>query len=368
MRRVVQASSAALLFLTGTSSHGQVVVEGDEWHGTIEGWSNATWGRCFDQSAEVCGDRDGRIDAALRGLARTRFDDGPNVGLRIVAESTPEDRFDLTEASVIAFGVGGRFEFGDRQGLPDVLTGYAPNSFTFTSADFGPASGASLDPGGGLQPAFLSTAASAVVRELGALGFAATLFDDRSTKALYVAPKIRGWLAGVSYAAEVDDPRFAELLQTGLVYEAYFGQHVLRAGGSWSHARGAATYSDLDSVNLGITWILEDSLTIGLSGTSNGSTGPDATGAHRSSAHGVVASVNYNDGPWTFGGFYQVARSEGDATRVGRDRLEALELGVSWRWSTRVRIYGAWYHASIEDEGLREPDADVLLMGVRVTL
>jgi len=61
----------------------------------------------------------------------------------------------LTEAGVLLFDHHGRVEIGERMGLPDVLTGYAPNNFQFTSAEFGPASGPSLDPGGGLQTASL---------------------------------------------------------------------------------------------------------------------------------------------------------------------------------------------------------------------
>jgi Gram-negative porin len=367
MRSLRKIASCALL-LTGSAVHAQVVTSGDGWQATLESYANATAAACFGDDADGCRAQDGRLDAALRALVRSRFANGPDIGVRVVIESSPGDRLDLAEASLLVFGDGGRFEVGDRPGLPDVLTGYAPNSFTFTSADFGPASGPSLDPGGGLQAAFLPSAAGNVVRELGVLGFAASLFDDRSTKALYVSPRANGFLGGVSYAQDADDGRFGELLQSGLVHESYWRQNVLRIGGSWTHALGRGETRDLDSVNAGVTLVIDDSLTLGLSGTWNGTSGLERAGPYHSDAGGWVASVNYNTGPWTLGGFLQQARGEGDARRAGDDRLDAVEVGLSWRYSTRLRLYAAWYAARIEDEGTRLPAGNLLLVGVRITL
>jgi hypothetical protein len=51
-----------------------------------------------------------------------------------------------------------------------VLTGYAPNNFQFTSAEVGPASGPSLDPGGGLQTASWRDSLAERIEPLAAVG------------------------------------------------------------------------------------------------------------------------------------------------------------------------------------------------------
>jgi len=54
------------------------------------------------------------------------------------------------DAGLLAISEWGRLELGKRRGLPNVLTGYAPNAYTFTSAEFGLSSGRTLDPSGNL--------------------------------------------------------------------------------------------------------------------------------------------------------------------------------------------------------------------------
>jgi hypothetical protein len=130
----------------------QQILQSDRLTLTTEAYANITSavGDGFAVGAE--GDEDDvRADLALRLLGQFKNDNGPDLGLRVVLESSPGDRLDLAEASVLLFGSRGRLEIGERQGLPDVLTGYAPNNFSFTGAEFGPASGPSLDPGGGLE-------------------------------------------------------------------------------------------------------------------------------------------------------------------------------------------------------------------------
>jgi len=344
---------------------------------TLEGYANLTSGYAHLRvPTDQFDDGNLRVDAALRALARWSNPVGPDVGLRVALEGSPENHFDVAEASLLIFGRGGRLEIGDRQGLPDVLLGYAPNNFTFTSAEFGPASGPSLDPGGGLQTAFLDAPLAAQIRELAVLGFAASLADDRSAKVLYVSPKARGWLAGVSYAANATDPRFSDLLQLGLTHDTYWGENALHVGGSYSFARAAdQPRRDLSSVNLGATLVLHYDWMLGASVTYDGTSGlalsrrPESS---RSNAWGAVASVNYNHGPWTAGAFVQRSRSEGDVDRPGDDALTAFEAGLSYRVSTKFRIYGAWYAFHFEDEGGTRSDdrhrGQLLLIGVRATL
>lgn len=345
---------------------------------TLEGYANVTAAtqRLVDTPDRNDSDRV-RIDAALRGLARWKNVDGPDLGLRLVVESSPEDRTSLAEASLLAFGSAGRVEIGTRPGLPDVLTGYAPNNFAFTSGEFGPASGPSLDPGGGLQHAFLPNDLAAQLNELAALGASASLANDRSAKLVYVSPKHNGFLAGISYAPSADDPRFNHLLQAGLVHERYWAANILRLGGSATFAQAAPSsvplQRSLHSLNAGATLVLNYDWMLGVSGTWNGTSGlaGAATGA-ASNGYGTTASVNYNLGHWTAGAYYQWSTAEGDPLIAGKDRLRAIEAGVSYRLTTKLRYYGAVYSFEFDNEGGARPDdqrqGTELLFGVRATL
>jgi len=358
-------------------SIGQVRTGAERSELIVEAFVNVT-AAAADQSAEPARRMDASsVATGFRALGRVTLGEGVDVGARINVSSRDSD-VRLTEASVLLFGAGGRLEIGVRMGLPDVLTGYAPNNFTFTGAEFGPASGPSLDPAGGLQLAFLDSGTAAQLAPLTVLGFAAFLFDDISGKVLYVTPKASGFLGGISYAPQADDPRFGELVQLGLTHERYWSQNVLRWGGSYTFARGQQIdmqerYRDLHSVNLGVTATLDDSLMLGAAVTFNGDSGLQAMSPAQttSSAWGATASINYNTGPWTFGAYYQVARAEGSLDVAGDDRLSALEAGLSYRFHTRMRLYGAWYYYDFTDEGgagSTTGDANVALLGVRLTL
>jgi hypothetical protein len=356
----------------------QVVSRGERLDLTLEGYGNLTTAN--SQSISSPDRLDGsqtRLDAALRGLARWKNPSGPDLGLRVVAESAPEIHARIAEASLLVLGGAGRLELGKRPGLPDVLTGYAPNNFAFTSAEFGPASGPSLDPGGGLQNAFLAPGLAGQLNDLAALGASTSLANDRSTKLVYVSPKRNGFLAGVSYAPNAEDPRFNRLIQTGLVHERYWASNILRLGGSYTYAHAnsesATPQKSLRSFNAGATLILNYDWMLGISGTWNGTSG--LTGASlgpTSAAYGATASVNYNHGRWTAGAYYQLASSEGDPLVVGNDRLRAAEAGVSYRLTTKLRFYGAIYSFHFDNEGgTRRGDrhhGTELLLGVRATL
>ena len=356
----------------------QVIRHGEHLDLTLEGYANTTAG--YSQSGtpdDRNGSEDLRIDAAVRGLARWKNPAGPDVGLRAVLESSPEDRLNLAEASLLVFGRAGRLEIGKRPGLPDVLTGYAPNSFAFTGGEFGPASGPSLDPGGGLQHAFLSTNLAKQLNALAVLGATASLADDRSAKILYVSPKHRGFLAGLSYGPNADDPRFDRLIQSGLVHESYWSSNIFRVGGSYtySHARSGLIVDQrsLHSFNAGATLILDYDWMLGVSGTWNGRSGVVRhANTAPSDAYGATASINYNHGRWTAGAYYQWATAEGDAQTPGNDRLRAVEAGLSYRFTTKLRLYGAVYWFEFDDEGgAQRTDrhhGTELLFGVRATL
>lgn len=353
----------------------QVVLDREPFVLTLEGYGNVTVAAVGDDEAD--GTDASNISAGLRALGLLELPGLWKVGARLSAESFDED-VRLREASVLLLGPGGRLEIGERMGLPDVLTGYAPNNFTFTSAEFGPASGPSLDPAGRLQTAFLEPRLAAQINSLTGLGVAAAQFDDQSPKVLYVTPKYRGWLGGLSYANDADDPRYGELVQGGLTHETYWRQNVLRVGGSFAYAQGSRDagmlrFHDLQSISIGASVTLDDALMLGISASHDGDGGqPAAPGrTSDSAAWGLTTSVNYNHGPWTLGGYYQYGSAEGDVLEPGDDRLSAFEIGASYRWTTRLRAYGAWFHYDFTDEGRAGAMSDagsVFLLGVRAAL
>lgn len=337
---------------------------------TVEGYANFTAG-ILDLSDDARGD-DARFDGGARLLGRLRLQDWPDIGVRLAGEIS-DDEVRLVEASVLLFGGNGRLEIGQRPGLPDVLTGYAPNNFQFTSAEFGPASGPSFDPGGRLPTLFLPAPLARQLDPLASLGVTAALFDDRSAKILYVSPKKGGWLAGVSYSGDADDATVAELLQAGLTHETYWNQNVLRWGATYAQGRTASDTTDLQSLGAGVSVILDDSLMLGLAASYDGRSRlpASATGKLASAAWGATISVNYNTGPWTVGAYYQYATAEGSPTVERNDRLAAFEAGASYRFTTRSRVYAAWYRFDFEDDDSAERPSttgNVFAMGVRITL
>jgi len=365
----------AVILLVGVSmllsppAHSQIVLESDRAQLTVEGFANLTLAT-LDTTDDLQNLDYGRIDSGARVLGRLSLADGPMLGIRLSAEGSDENTR-LTEASILLFDNHGRIEIGERMGLPDVLTGYAPNNFQFTSAEFGPASGPSLDPGGGLQTGFFRGLLAEQIGPLAGLGTTAALFDDRSAKVLYVSPKTHGWLVGSSFARDADDAAVGQLLQAGITHESYRQQDTLRWGATYAHGQAFASERDLNSVGVGASVTLNDVWMIGLAASYDGTSRlPESSvGSFASRAWGATASVNFNSGPWTIGGYCQYATSEGNAAVAANDRLAALEVGASYRFTTKWRVYGAWYRFDFDDdERGASTTGNVLLLGARATL
>jgi hypothetical protein len=361
-----------LSILLSSPAHSQIVLESDRAQLTVEGFANLTVAT-LDTTDDLQNLDYGRIDSGARVLGRISLADGPMLGIRLAVEGSDDDAR-LTEASILLFDNHGRLEIGERMGLPDVLTGYAPNNFQFTSAEFGPASGPSLDPGGGLQTGFFRGMLAEQIGPLAGLGATAALFDDRSAKVLYVSPKAHGWLVGASYARDADDAAVGQLLQAGITHEGYRQQDTLRWGATYAHGQASGSQSsarDLNSVGIGTSVTLHDVWMIGLAASYDGTSRlpANAAGPVASRAWGATASVNFNSGPWTIGGYCQYATSEGSTAVAANDRLAALEVGASYRFTTRWRVYAAWYRFDFDDD---ERDAstagNVFLLGARATL
>ncbi|MGI8738467.1 MAG: hypothetical protein ACR2KU_02085 [Gammaproteobacteria bacterium] len=129
----------------------------------------------------------------------------------------------------------------------------------------------------------------------------------------------------------------------------------------------------MHSFSLGASATLDYDLTLGASFTYNGDTGLTRSVGlpiSESAAYGYAASVNYNKGPWTVGGFIQTACAEGATNQAGDDQLHALQGGVSYRTSTNVRHFAAVYLYEFDDEAgntaLANQDGVAALVGTRL--
>jgi predicted porin len=334
---------------------------------TVEAWANASG--AFGGARERADASPVQADGAVRVLGLVSLPGFGRAGGRIVGEAFAgaDDDARVGERSVLWTGNLGRLEYGRRMGLPDVLTGYAPNPFQFTSAEFGPASGLSLDPGGGITTRFAPDALREDLDSLAVLGFGTSLFGDQSRKILYVSPKRGGFLGGASFASAVTGSASKNLVQAGLVHETYWGENELRLGGAYTRVESAGG-EGLDSFYAGATLVLNYDWLLGLAATWN----PDASQAPvpgwRGDALGVTGSVNYNHGPWTLGGFAQYARGR-ESAAAPEERLRALEAGASYRTSTKLRLFAALYHYRFDaNDGAATRDDNQLIVGIRITL
>ncbi|SRR6266446_6372208 len=354
-------------------------------HLTVEAYANLTGGApALLESSEKRFERaDRRLDAAVRLFPRFEGKDGTTIGPRIELQSLGATRPDFGDRSLVLLHPDyGRIELGYRFGLPDTLFGYAPNVYLFVGVEFGPPTGLSLFPQGGVQTAFLDPAIAGRIAGLSYLGITTALAGDHSAKVIYVSPRIAGFQIGASASPSTDDSpwagHFGASAQFGLLHETYFGQNALRFGGSYSFAQGqeadGTRTSDLHSTNLGATLILDEVLSLGLSASSDGRSGSvrRADAAPVPVSVGVVASANYEYGPATFGGFLQWASAAHDANATGRATLRAVEVGASWRTDPRLRFYGSVYGYGFDDQAGTSSSGSatglVFVAGVRGTL
>jgi hypothetical protein len=326
--------------------------------------------------------------------------------------------FTAPELSVFAIGPFGRIEVGERAGFPQSLVGFTPSEIAFTAAEFGPDSGARLDPNGHLPTQFLPPALGDRINGLTYLGYAERFYDDRSPKLIYVSPRTRSGLYGaISYTPRTqtdgggfqlaDGARtpasglgledtlrpnaFRNVVQVALVWSHRTEVLDLSTGATFSDAAAApdsvsSTSSSLlrrsDSLSAGVSATLYDTWTFGLSGTYDGFSQPRIVpGQARTTTapYGVVASLNYVNGPWVVGGYYQHA--VGDRLTAGgvaagdvppdarRDAVDIGEVGASYLVDknhdllgvghyTDLKLYASAYLYSFRGQGGANIDVD----------
>ncbi len=298
----------------------------------------------------------------------------------------------VPEISAFAIGSFGRIEVGVRAGFPQSLVGFTPSEIAFTVAEFGPESGARLDPDGRLPTALLPESVAGPINGLTYLGYAARFYDDRSFKLIYLTPRSKQGLYGaISYTPSSDQPGGFRLAGSGAGPQALGVRDLVQAaalwtrrsevvditlGASWSHAAETTTGLSrrVDSVSGGITATFQDRWTLGLSATYDGLSERKTGGA----PFGVVASANYVSGPLIIGGYYQHA--EAPAQISGRDTVDIGEVGASYLVDrnhdllgagpyTDIRLFASLYRFALRRTALAGPPQDstgvVLLSGVR---
>jgi hypothetical protein len=319
----------------------------------------------------------------------------------------------VPELSLFAIGDFGRVEIGDRSGFPQSLIGYTPSEIAFTGAEFGPESGERLDPNGGLPTAFLPHPLADRINDLTYLGYAERFYDDRSLKLIYLTPRsLSGFYGAVSYTPATDvstgfnldgatrtpasgledanDPEvFRNIVQTAVVWTHRTEDVDLSAGLTYSYAAGSAgapfspTVRDSNSLSGGITATFQDAWTFGLSGTYDGFSnqrGSSISGQSPVSPYGVVASGNYVNGAWTFGGYYQHATADSVTAQSDRDTVDIGEVGLSrlidqnhdllgMGYYTDVKLFTSLYYyrfSGTEDAGADlHQNGEVVLVGAR---
>lgn len=356
---------------------------------TVEGYVNATAGHGEREKGIDFGSaRKTQVDAGLRLYAEHSLGEQRVIGIRVETNASPEDHVNVGERSLIYVDQLGRFEIGRRRGLPDSLIGYAPNTYAFTSAEFGVTSGRTLDPGATLATTFLQRGIAQRINTVSENGANGAFFGDTSPKILYVSPKVLGSQLGLSYSPKLEngnriDNPYKELLQAGLAYQEDFGQNFFRVGGSYSYANlqpgitGIQTGNtgspnrDLSSLSIGAALNLGEVWEFGINVSQN-NRGENSPESARHGAHGITASINYNEGKWVYGGYVQ--RAHGGASSTGKDFLTALQVGIAYRIDTKLRVYSALYSYQLTHDAIGETTipasnkGNVFLVGVRWTL
>jgi hypothetical protein len=331
-----------------------------------------------------------------------------------VGQSFQSGDFLIPEVSAFVIGEYGRFEIGERAAFPQSLVGFTPSEIAFTAAEFGPESGARLDPDGQLPPTFLQSGLTGRIDALTYLGYSERFYDVRSPKLIYISPRIHGFYAALSYCPRTIRPEgfqithaatpsgtagdtfadpanlsaFNNLVQAAIVYNRRTENIDLSTGTTFSYASpGGDTPTYLGrrnaiSINTGIQTIFEDTWVLGASANYDGFSGtrPGLPPALRRDPFGVVGSINYVGGSWVLGGYYQYATAPSTTTVPARDQIQIVEVGLSYLldqnhdllgkgFYTDLKAYACAYYYDFETNSTRSRSNDangaVFLSGLR---
>ena len=363
----------------------------DDFELKISGYFNLTPGGALHGAGGQTGSSVGVVpEGEIELTPQYHLDEGGTILAARVAINTSADvgqsfqSGDLLIPEVSAFVIGkyGRFEIGERAAFPQSLVGFTPSEIAFTAAEFGPESGVRLDPDGRLPPTFLQSGLASRIDALSYLGYSERFYDVRSPKLIYISPRIYGFYAAVSYCPRTIRPEgfqiahtatpssiaadpfanaanpsaFKNLVQTALVYDRRTEDVDLTVGTTFSHASpGEDTPSYLgdnkaNSVNAGITTIFEDTWALGASANYDGFSGtrPDMPPVLRRDPFGIIGSINYVDGPWVLGGYYQYATAPSTTITPASDQVQIVEVGLSYLLDQNHDLLGQSFYTDLK--------------------
>jgi hypothetical protein len=127
-------------------------------------------------------------------------------------------------------------------------------------------------------------------------------------------------------------------------------------GTTFSHAspgKDTPTYlghEDANSISAGITTIFQDTWVLGASANYDGFPGtrPGMPPALRRDPFGIVGSVNYVEGPWVLGGYYQYATAPATTAVPARDQVQVAEVGFSYLLDQNHDPLGKGYNTNLK--------------------
>jgi hypothetical protein len=299
-----------------------------------------------------------------------------------VGQSFQSGDFLIPEISAFVIGEYGRFEVGERAAFPQSLVGFTPSEIAFTAAEFGPESGARLDPDGRLPPTFLQNGLASRINALTYLGYSERFYDVRSPKLIYISPRIHGFYAAGSYCPRTVRPEgfqithtatpsatagdlfanaanlsaFNNLVQAAIVYNRRTEDVDLSTGTTFSYAspRGDTpaylSRKNAISINAGIQTIFEDTWVLGASADYDGFSGtrPGLPPALRREPFGIIGSFNYVEGSWVLGGYYQYATAPSTTIAPARDQIQIVEVGLSYLLDQNHDLLGKGFYTDLK--------------------
>lgn len=136
---IAPAAVAIALMSTALPVASQLVYETTPYKLTVEAYANLTG--AYNTGEDHARDREtssGLIDAEMRFLGTIKTTRDLTIGSRVTLHATSDEAFEFGKRSFLVQSGWGRVELGKRRGLPDVLSGYAPNAYQFVPAEFGP--------------------------------------------------------------------------------------------------------------------------------------------------------------------------------------------------------------------------------------
>ncbi len=339
----------------------------------LSGYGNATTGLTTTQGQD---DIETVFEGEVEASPQYRLSSGTVIAARVVANYRrgsagigSSDSLSIPEVSAFVIGSFGRVEVGNRAGFPQSLIGFTPSEIAFTLSEYGPESGARLDPDGRLPTALIPAGLSSRINALTYLGYAARFYDDRSAKIIYLSPRLKNGLYGaLSYTPRTNRPGgygvagdrvpgapgYRDVVQAAAVWNHRTENLDLSVGATYSHAteaRSTASLADtrrVDSISGGVSATIKDSFVFGLSATYDGLSSEKRPNGSTRAPYGIVTSFNYVDGPWIAGGYYQHAVAPTNSFVAGVDKIDVAQIGLSYLVDKNHDLLGVGFYTDVK--------------------